>query len=157
MSGSGAELALLLLSGFRTLADRATDELAARGYGEVRPVHDFALRAILAGADDASKLGRATAVTKQAAAKTVAALEERGYVSRTPDPADARRMRLEVTPLGREMLAVGEAVFDQLRREWEDQVGRDAVETVEGALRTLAGNDALRRDSTQWQVRELEG
>lgn len=150
-------MALLLLSGFRTLADRATDELAARGYGEVRPVHDFALRAILAGADDASKLGRATAVTKQAAAKTVAALEERGYVSRTPDPADARRMRLEVTPLGREMLAVGEAIFDQLRREWEDQVGRDAVETVEGALRTLAGNDALRRDSTQWQVRELEG
>lgn len=150
-------MALLLLSGFRALADAATEELSARGYPDVRPVHDFALRAILAGADDASKLGRATAVTKQAAAKTVAVLEERGYVSREPDPADARRMRLEVTPRGREMLSVGEAVFDQLRREWEDEVGRDAVATVEDALRTLSGDRALRRDSTQWQVRELEG
>src|SRR5687768_9624384 len=96
MSRPGADLALLLLGGFRVLADRATAELAARGYDDVRPVHDFALQAILSGADSASELGRRMSVTKQAAAKTIAALEERRYVVREPDPADRRRLRLHV-------------------------------------------------------------
>lgn len=155
MSRSGPELALLLLSGFRALADRATDELAARGYEDVRPVHDFALRAILSGADDASRLGRATGVTKQAAAKTVAVLESRGYVTRQPDAADARRMRLEVTPRGREMLAVGEAIFDGLRAEWEARVGRAKIATLESALRAIVGDRALRPEGTDWPLRDL--
>jgi hypothetical protein len=59
MSRSGADLALLLLGGFRSLVDAAIAELALRGYEDVRPVHDFAMRAIAAGADNASELGRA--------------------------------------------------------------------------------------------------
>ena len=43
MSRSGADLALLLLGGFRSLVDTATAELARRGYEDVRPVHDFAM------------------------------------------------------------------------------------------------------------------
>lgn len=90
MSRSGADLALLLLAGFRTLADRAAAELAERGYEDVRPVHDFALHSILSGADSASELARRMSVTRQAAAKTIATLEERGYVERRSDPADGR-------------------------------------------------------------------
>src|SRR5271154_5833819 len=88
MSRSGADLAQLLLGGFRILADQAAAELVAHGYEEIRPVHEFALQAILSGADNASDLGRRMAVSKQAAAKTIAALEERNYVAREPDPAD---------------------------------------------------------------------
>ena len=91
MSRSGADLALLLLGGFRSLVDAATAELAVRGYEDVRPVHDFAMRAIAAGADNASELGRRLSVSKQAAAKTIAVLQERGYVAREADPLDARR------------------------------------------------------------------
>ena len=49
MSRSGANLALLLLGGFRSLVDTAIAELALRGYEDVVPVHDFAMRAIAAG------------------------------------------------------------------------------------------------------------
>ena len=87
MSRSGADLALLLLGGFRTLVDAAIDELADRGYEDVRPVHDFAMRAIAAGADSASELARRLSITKQSAAKTIAVLQERGYVARDTDPA----------------------------------------------------------------------
>ena len=69
MSRSGADLALLLLGGFRSLVDGATAELARRGYEDVRPVHDFAMRAIAAGAGNASELGRRLSVSRQAAAK----------------------------------------------------------------------------------------
>ncbi len=119
MSRSGAELALLLLGGFRALVDDAVQELAPRGYEDVRPVHDFAMRAIAAGADNASELGRRLSVSKQAAAKTVAVLQERGFVARGADPLDARRKRLQVTPLGFEVMRVGEAIFDELREKWK--------------------------------------
>jgi DNA-binding MarR family transcriptional regulator len=142
MSRAGADLALLLLGGFRTLADQATAELVARGYAEIRPVHEFALQAILSGADNASELGRRLSVSKQAAAKTIAALEERGYVAREADPADKRRMRLYVTDHGQAMLRAGEAIFDQLRAGWEAQVGASRLAQVEDVLRQLVGSDA---------------
>ena len=140
MSRSGADLALLLLGGFRTLADLVTAELIARGYEEVRPVHDFALQAILAGADNASELGRRMSVTKQAAAKTIAALEERNYVAREPDPADKRRMRLYVTPHARAMQREGELIFNELREQWQKQVGERALSQLESTLRELVGD-----------------
>ncbi len=137
MSRSGADLALLLLGGFRTLADQATAELVARGYAEIRPAQEFALRAILSGADNASDLGRRLSVTKQAAAKTIATLEERSYVAREPDPADKRRMRLYVTGHGLAMLREGEQIFDELRQQWEEQVGAGPVAQLESTLRRL--------------------
>jgi DNA-binding MarR family transcriptional regulator len=140
MSRSGADLALLLLGGFRVLADRATAELAERGYEDVRPMHDFALRAIQSGADNASELGRRLSVTKQAAAKTIAVLEERRYVAREPDSADGRRMRLHVTDRGLAMLHEGETIFDELRADWEKQAGAGTISAVEAALRQLVGD-----------------
>src|SRR6267378_2755908 len=118
MSRSGADLALLLLGGFRTLVDAAIAELAERGHEDVRPVHDFAMRAIVAGADSASELGRRLSITKQSAARTITVLQERGYVESAADPLDARRKRLRVTTLGLEVLRQGEAVFDKLRDQW---------------------------------------
>ena len=157
MSRSGADLALLLLGGFRALADRATAELAARGYDDVRPVHDFALQAILSGADTASELGRRMSVAKQSAAKTIAGLEERGFVSREPDPADRRRMRLQVTGHGLAMLREGEAIFDELRQQWEQQVGADAMKVLEDTLGRLLADAPVRLDTPGWLMQDLSG
>ena len=140
MSRSGADLAQLLLGRARLLADQATAELVARGYEEIRPGQEFALQAILSGADNASDLGRRMSVTKQAAAKTIAALEERNYVAREPDPADKRRMRQYVTGPRVRDAARRRGDLDKLRGQWEEQVGR---------RRPLAGRDhapAARRE-----------
>jgi DNA-binding MarR family transcriptional regulator len=155
VSRSGADLALLLLGGFRVLVDDAVSELAARGYEDVRPVHDFAMRAIAAGADNASELGRRLSVSKQAAAKTVAILEERGYVARAADPLDARRKRLQVTDLGFEVLREGEAVFDELRNKWTRQIGTEQLERLESDLRTLVGASQVRVDAPGWIAHDL--
>src|SRR3954449_7347592 len=100
----GAELALLLLGGFQSMVDDVHGELAHRGHPGVRAAHEFALRAIDEGADTASTLGRRLGVSKQAAAKTVAVLQRLGYVELAPDPDDARRKRIRVTPRGHEMV-----------------------------------------------------
>ena len=147
MSRSGADLALLLLGGFRTLVDAATAELARRGHEDVRPVHDFAIRAIAAGADTASELGRRLSITKQSAAKTIAVLQERGYVARDTDPLDARRKRLHVTALGFDVLRQGETIFDELRDQWARQVGVAELETLEKQLAALVGATPIRFDT----------
>ncbi|WP_275003420.1 MarR family winged helix-turn-helix transcriptional regulator [Promicromonospora iranensis] len=156
MSRSGADLALLLLGGYRTLVEAAQVELAERGYDDFRPVHDFAMRAIAAGADSASELGRRTSVSKQAAAKTIAVLVERGYVAREPDPGDARRKRLQVTPLGFDVLRQGETIFDELRASWARRIGSAELAALESRLRELVGDDAVRADAPGW-VAQAEG
>jgi DNA-binding MarR family transcriptional regulator len=154
MPRTGADLALLLLGGYRSLVDAAMEDLAARGYEDFRPVHDFALRSIVGGADSASDLGRRMSVSKQAAARTIAVLLERGYLLRNMDPIDARRKQLRVTPLGLEVLRQGEAIFDELREKWERQIGVSEVATLETQLSTLIGDGAVRPDAPGWIAQE---
>jgi DNA-binding MarR family transcriptional regulator len=155
MSRSGADLALLLLGGFRTLVDAAIAELAERGHQDVRPVHDFAMRAIAAGADSASELGRSLSITKQSAAKTIAVLQERGYVTRDTDPRDGRRKRLQVTALGFDVMRQGEAVFDELRDQWAQQIGAAELDRIEDHLAALAGAQPVRFDTPGWIARDV--
>ena len=155
MSRSGADLALLLLGGFRTLVDAAVVELARRGFEDVRPVHDFAMRAVVAGADSASELGRRLSISKQSAAKTIAVLQERGYVARETDPADARRKRLQVTAHGFDMLRQGEMIFDELRGQWARRIGAAELETFETQLAALVGAQPVRFDTAAWIAQDL--
>jgi DNA-binding MarR family transcriptional regulator len=145
MSRRGADLALLLLGGFRFMAEQATDRLAARGHPGVRPAHDFALRAIAAGAGSVSEVGRRTSVSRQGAAKTVAFLEAGAYVFRSPDPSDGRRALLRVTDRGHALMGEGEAVFDDLLADWESLVGGDRIADLEEALRRLLGIEDVPR------------
>lgn len=155
MSRSGADLALLLLGSYRKLIDATILELAARGFDDVRPVHEFALRAIDSGADNASELGRRMSISKQAAAKTIATLLERGYVTRDADPVDGRRKRIEVTSLGFEVMRQGEAILNDLRAEWELQLGREELALLEAQLTSLVGDSPVRIETPGWVAQDL--
>jgi DNA-binding MarR family transcriptional regulator len=146
---SGADLALLLLGGFHTMVDEVTAELAKRGHEGVRPAHEFALRAVDAGADTASELGRRLSVTKQAAAQTIAALEQFGYVAREPDPGDARRKRVRVTARGRELMTIGEALFDNVRDRWAARIGAEQLEAMETHLAGLTERRSFSAEDLQ--------
>lgn len=156
MSRSGADLALLLLGSYRRLVDAAVLELTARGYPDVRPAHEFAMRAIASGAHSASELGRRMSVSKQAAAKMLAVLLERGYVARGGDPDDARRKRLQVTARGVDLMRQGEAIFDELRADWERQLGARQLAALEAQLTTLVGDAPVRLDAPGWVAHDLE-
>jgi DNA-binding MarR family transcriptional regulator len=136
-SSSGAELALLLLGGFHAMTDEVIAALAERGHPDVRAVHEFALRAIDAGADTAAELGRRLSVSKQAAAKTIANLQQLGYVEVGPDPADGRRRRIRVTPHGHDMVTVGGALFEDVRARWAAQIGSHELDTLQAHLSRL--------------------
>lgn len=147
MVSKGAELALLLLGGFRIMVDAASTELVRRGYAELRPTQEFAMRAIAGGAGNASELARRLAVSKQAAAKTIVLLEERGLVERTDDPADSRSKLLTVTPLGHEVMQQGEAILEALRAEWADKIGAEEFARLEANLSVLVGSATVHPES----------
>lgn len=149
MTRSGADLALLLLAGFRSLVDHAQQELAERGYPDHRPVHDFALRAIASGAETAAELARRLQVSRQAAAKTIATLESRGYVTAAADPTDGRRRRLLVTDRGFGLLREGEAVITEKRDRWAAEIGVEQLEEIEERLASLVGRPLL-DDAPGW-------
>lgn len=154
MTRSGADLALLLLSGYRMLVEDAMAELSRHGFDDFRPGHEFALRAIDGGATNASALGRALGVSKQAAAKTIATLDDRGYVASESDPADKRRHRLRVTPRGRRAMSTGEAAFEGLRRRLEERVGTDALFAMEKTLAAAVGERGVRPEAPGWAASE---
>lgn len=137
------------------MVDAVQIELANRGHEGIRPVHDFAIRAIASGADNASQLAQRLSVSKQAAAKTIAVLQQRGYVTRDPDPLDARRKRLHVTARGFDVLREGEAIFEDLREQWAQQIGAAELETLQAQLAQLIGSGPLRLDTPGWMAQDL--
>lgn len=152
----GPALARLLIGGFREMVDLATSELTKRGHPDVRANHEFAMRAIEAGAGSAAELAGRLGTTKQAAAKTIATLEARGYVAREVDPADARRKSLLLTPHGHDMLAQGQAILDDVRRIWAERIGEERFAETENVLRELFGGPAEVLDAAAWLGRETD-
>ena len=140
----GFELPMLLARAFRGLIDELHAELATRGHPDARPIHGFALQAIGTEGTTVSELGRRLGVSKQAAAKTAASLESVGYVSRAPDPRDARATTLIRTPRGTEMLALSAEIFERLRAGWVRQLGEGRVAALEDDLESVVGSSGPR-------------
>lgn len=132
----GWQLALLLLAGFRDLVDETHRLLAGQGHAGARPAHGFALQAVGDGATNADLAGR-LGVTKQAAAKTIAALEREGYVERSGDAEDARRVIVQRTARGSEFLTLSEAAFEQAVQVWRERSGSAAVDQLGETLQGL--------------------
>jgi DNA-binding MarR family transcriptional regulator len=85
------------------------------------------------GPATASGLAAAERVRPQSMAQTIADLEADGFVSRTPDPADRRRVTIAVTDAGRAALAedrarregwLAQAIATELTPEEQDVVVR---------------------------------
>ena len=137
---------MLLLGGFTVMVDEVVGELGRRGHPGVTASHEFALQAIDAGAANAAELSRGLGVSRQAAAKSIAALEELGYVERRADPSDARRKQLTVTDRGYDMVRIGGSVFDDVRARWSEQLGSDELHALESGLRALVPPGGRRAD-----------
>ncbi len=126
------------------LVDAVQAGVVARGFPDVRPAHGFAFARIAAGdattADVAAHLG----VTKQSAAELVATLVERGYVTREPDPRDARARLLSLTARGRACTAAAEAAAAEAVAAWRSRLGVEHFAGLQSALAALALPGPLR-------------
>ena len=146
----GYELPLLLFAAFRAVIDRAHAELAEHGHPDVRPMHGFVFQAIGTGGTTAVELAARLGVTKQAAGKTITALERQGYLERAADPRDARAKTVRLTARGVEVLELSARAFDAVQAQWAETLGDDRLAELHEDLRTLAPGELFRLDAPGW-------
>ncbi len=146
----GYELPLRLFAAFRAAVDAVHDDLAQAGHPHLRPMHGFVFQAIGTRGTTAVELGARLGVTKQAAGKTIAALERQGYVERAPDPADARRKAVRLTAAGRDVLDRSARTFERVRHDWAEQIGPERLNALEADLAALAPGELFRLDVPGW-------
>ena len=90
------------------------------------------------GAATASDLARQEQISPQSMGATLAALEDRGYLPRDPDPADGRRIVLSPTDAGRSALRDRRnARTQRIARALADGFTPDEITTLRAAAPLL--------------------
>jgi len=78
-------------------------------------------------------------VSKQAAGQLVDTLVVRGYLERSPDPDDRRRMTVDLTDRGRTAAEATWTAVNEVDTALADRVGADAVAITRSTLVALIG------------------
>jgi DNA-binding MarR family transcriptional regulator len=120
-----------------TAAPRLRAAFAAAGLDGIRPAQAVALVPLVAGGLHASDLADRLKVSRQAVAQAVTALERHGYVTRLPDPADARAQIIELTPRGRQALRVMRSNSLNSEQRWQELLGEQRLGELRKTLQTL--------------------
>jgi DNA-binding MarR family transcriptional regulator len=100
---------------------------AAAGLDGIRPAQAVALVPLAIGGLHASDLADRLRVSRQAVAQAVTALERHGYVTRLPDPVDARARIIELTPRGQQALRVMRSNALDLEKRWQRVLGEQRL------------------------------
>jgi DNA-binding MarR family transcriptional regulator len=117
-----------------TAAPRLRAALAAAGLDGIRPAQAVALVPLAAGGKHASSLADELGVTRQAVAQAVSSLERHSYVTRGPDPVDARAQIIELTPRGRQALKVMRSNAMEVEKNWLRILGEERLSELRKTL-----------------------
>lgn len=118
-------------------APRLRAAFAAAGLDGIRPAQAVALVPLAAGGLHASELADRLRVSRQAVAQAITGLERHGYVTRVPNPLDARARIIELTPRGQHALRVMRSNAVELEQEWEQVLGRQRLAELRETLQIL--------------------
>src|ERR1700722_8929373 len=115
--------------------------LEAAGLDGIRPAQAVALVPLVAGGLHASALADRLRVSRQAVAQAVGGLERHGYVTRVPDPVDARARIIELTPRGRQVLRVMRSNAVDVEKRWQEMLGEKRLHDLRETLVLLLSAD----------------
>jgi DNA-binding MarR family transcriptional regulator len=135
-----------LISEFRVAGnqDSAFDNLAAERLGLNRT--DLHCINIIenSGGLTAGELAKEAGLTTGAVTGVIDRLERAGYAKRVSDPADRRRVKLEVTP---KFYARADKIWGPVAADWASRLGgRFTAEELEGAIEFLRTTNELSSD-----------
>jgi len=131
---AAADLPLAALFAGWAMADEVQRRIAADGMDDLRFADGLVFQHLVGGPIAIGELGERMGVTQQAASKSVADLERRGYVERRPDPDDARARRVALTARGEGAIEAARVHRAAISAELAERLG---PRSVEGARRLL--------------------
>ncbi len=117
-------------------------ELSDSEYADIRPTHGCVFRFVREDGLRLTRLAELAGITKQSAGEIVDDLVKRGYVERTPDPADKRAKLICLTDRGREAQATGFALFAEVERRWIERYGAERWQEMRSLLEEIVATEA---------------
>jgi DNA-binding MarR family transcriptional regulator len=116
-------LGILLRTPWQAIRARIHAELVAAGFKDVRP-RDLAVLQ-WPGPDGMRAIDVAAnaSMSKQAVKPLIDHLEERGYLTRVPDPADHRAQRIHTTRRGQQLMVAAGAIISEVDEDIARQLG----------------------------------
>jgi len=121
----------------RVLQDLVAQEVARRGFEDLRPALLAVGQHVRADGSRVTELAELSMLTKPTVVHMVDELERLGYVERRPDPTDGRAKLVVLTERGREAEAAGREAIAQIRDAWAELIGERSMARLEADLRTL--------------------
>jgi DNA-binding MarR family transcriptional regulator len=143
-----ADLSLASLFAGWAMADAIQRRIAAAGFADTRFNDGVVFQHLVGGPLTIGALAERLGVSQQAASKSVADLDRRGYVERTADPDDARARLVALTARGRGVIAAARQQRAALGDELAERLGERRVESARRLLldvvAELGGESAVR-------------
>lgn len=134
---------LLALARQSWITQMAT-ELQRRGYPDYRRTDAAVLRRLRRGPVSIGQLGDLLGVSRQAARKIAAALEQRGFVVVVRDSRDGRQFNVDLTQSGGAYARALVDVIDRLNRAVAAQVTPEQLVAADAVLRAALGDSHTR-------------
>ena len=131
-------LPVLLAEARKTYGRAIRKSFAAEGFDDIPKLGPRLLGGMLRFGGQPNDIAKDFGISKQAASKLVDALVVRGYLNRSIDPDDRRRMKLALTERGEAAAKASGVATDRVDRELEQAVGPKAVAQLRETLGTLA-------------------
>ena len=135
-------LAALLEAAQEALLAEFRRDLAATGYGDIRPTHGCVFRFVREDGMRLTELAHLAGATKQSVGEMVDDLVARGYVERVPDPGDGRAKLIRLTERGAEAQRVGFGLFAQLEGRWAERYGAERLAELRETLEEIVAAEA---------------
>ncbi len=117
-------------------------DLAASGYGDIRPTHGCVFRFVRGEGMRLTELARLAAITKQSAGELGDDLVSLGYVERVPDPVDGPAKLIRLTERGAEAQRTGFKLFAKVEKRWAERFGTERVAQLREALEEIVAAEA---------------
>jgi DNA-binding MarR family transcriptional regulator len=131
----------LLLHAQRDFSLRAITKLRVRGHTGLGLAHTSLLAQLDLGGTRLTTLAERVGVSKQAIGAVVAELEQSGYVTRGPDPADGRAVRISYTETGQQFLQDAYMVKRAIEAEYTALLGENGMHQLRELLTTLTSSN----------------
>jgi DNA-binding MarR family transcriptional regulator len=137
---TGTDLGQLVANASRSMNTELMRRLADAGHAQVRPSHLAVFGGMEPGGSQITALAQHAGVSRQALSSLVREVESLGYVRTSPDPADRRAVRVELTDAGVRFCLAAIEISTRMTREIEDRWGSAAVDEMRERLRSLSSD-----------------
>jgi DNA-binding MarR family transcriptional regulator len=129
--------AILLRDAYFVIERVVPLRLAERGHGAIRMAHGVVFQHLDKSGTTVSALAERAGMTKQAMAELVHYLEGHGYLRREPDPEDRRAKLVQLTDLGREVVAIVLGLVPEMEDRIIDALGKSRWRALRTDLQTI--------------------